>query len=267
MFIAQFGQKFNNNINHFHLIRYLKFVEFYKNNIRAKYKTEAHHILPKEYFPEFENLTENKWNCVNLPLRAHFIAHWMLARAIGGKMWRSFQLMGRIKKHKSRHYSKFRLVAAEYNNEPEKVDKISKSVTKLWEDPEYRKRQSDSHKGYKPTEQQNRLISESLSGRKKPEGFGMGRIMSEDVKSKSSKSHILVRYNKKRPRTVYTADGVPVVTIFFDYYKELKKMGLPTSLTDTYKNNSTLYENYRQNTLLINKGLYDYKGYYMRDSR
>lgn len=137
---------FNNNdkiiIKSQHTLeRYLKFIDKYISNPKIKHITECHHILPKIYFPEFE---KNKWNKVNLPKRAHYIAHYMLAIAIGGKMWPSFQLMGRIKKHKSRHYEKFKTAAQLYNSDPIKKSKISKTVKTLWDDEEYRLKQEES---------------------------------------------------------------------------------------------------------------------------
>ena len=87
---------------------------------KVKYETEAHHIHPTCYFPEL--ITDDS-NIVNLPKRAHFIAHKMLAFAIGGKMWRAFQLMGRIKNHNSRHYVYFKEQAAIENSCPIKRKK------------------------------------------------------------------------------------------------------------------------------------------------
>lgn len=123
------------------LNRYLKFVLSYKNHTKVKYETERHHILPKIYFDEFR---ESDWNLVNLPKRAHYIAHYMLALAIGGKMWQSFQLMGRIKKHKSRYYEIFKKDAQKYNNDLIKKSKTAKTVKKLWENEEYRLKQNMS---------------------------------------------------------------------------------------------------------------------------
>lgn len=67
------------------LNRYIKFVLRFKLDIQIN-KTQKHHILPKSLFPEYSDLTTNKWNESILPIRAHIITHYMLAKSIGGKM-------------------------------------------------------------------------------------------------------------------------------------------------------------------------------------
>ncbi len=67
---------------------------------------ETHHIKPKCMGGdnEYENL-------VNLTAKEHFVAHHLLAKIYGGKLWRAFHLMCHMKrdnrKYKvtSRHYS------------------------------------------------------------------------------------------------------------------------------------------------------------------
>ncbi len=52
--------------------------------------TEKHHIIPKSL-----GGSNNKSNIVALSAREHFIAHWLLAKIYGGKMWTAFFLMCR----------------------------------------------------------------------------------------------------------------------------------------------------------------------------
>ena len=69
--------------------RYLKFI-----NVRIGRKLdgylEKHHILPKSDFREYE---KDQRNLITLTAREHFIAHWIFARAVGGKQWFSINLM------------------------------------------------------------------------------------------------------------------------------------------------------------------------------
>jgi hypothetical protein len=129
------------------LYRYLQFIQFYIDNpVDADIICENHHILPKSIFPNFEI---NPENLVRLPLRSHYLAHWMLAKILSGKMWQAFQLMGRVHKHNSAAFETLKLQNLEHNQCPTIKAKISKSIKKLWEDPEYRKRQSSIQRGIK----------------------------------------------------------------------------------------------------------------------
>ena len=83
--------------NQHYLNRYYKFIIHVMSTDpqREKYTTSNHHILPKapDLFPEFKNLTLNKWNSVHLTHRQHFIAHHLLWKAYGGSMTLAFNWM------------------------------------------------------------------------------------------------------------------------------------------------------------------------------
>jgi hypothetical protein len=51
---------------------------------------ERHHIYPRSLFPQKANDADN---IVALTAREHFIAHWMLHKAFGGKMSQAFMYM------------------------------------------------------------------------------------------------------------------------------------------------------------------------------
>jgi len=60
------------------------------NPLPKEIYTEKHHIIPKSL-----GGSNNKSNIVALSAREHFIAHWLLAKIYGGKMWSAFFLMCR----------------------------------------------------------------------------------------------------------------------------------------------------------------------------
>ena len=62
--------------------------------------TEDHHILPSGL-----GGSDVPDNMVLLTLREHFVAHFMLAKVYGGKMWWAFNMMSNFQKYGSRHYS------------------------------------------------------------------------------------------------------------------------------------------------------------------
>jgi hypothetical protein len=249
--------------SHHHLNRYFKLLSNYLDHPKIKYVTESHHIYPKKYFPEYDSADY----LVNLPKRVHFIAHHMLARAIGSTMWQSFQLMGRIKKHKSRHYAEFKEAASVYNNCPEKVAKISKSVKKLWEDPEYRAHQVKRKKEYVFSDEHRDNISKAIIDKKKPEGFKLGSKYTKEHKLNISKSKLGYKNPNTVPLTIYTANNIPILTILFGFREYCKELKLPTALYKTYKNNTRLYDYDMRKcdiSKLTNEGKYQYKGWYAR---
>jgi hypothetical protein len=65
------------------LTRYVHFIESCKVRTRNGY-TEIHHILPQSLFTEFR---DEDWNKLRVSAREHFIAHWILAKAVGGNQW------------------------------------------------------------------------------------------------------------------------------------------------------------------------------------
>lgn len=247
-----------------HLNRYLKFISNYIKSPKVKGYTEEHHILPRVYFPEH---MKNKKFRVNLPLRAHFIAHQMLALAIGGKMWSAFQLMGRIKKHSSRHYKIFKEQALIYNNDAVKVKKISNTVAKLWADPNYRKIQEES-RTYPPlSSEHKKKLSLINKGKKKPEGFRVGLKHSNQTKKKLSECKKGMNNPSIKPVTIYDNNNVPFVTILFKFLEVCRELNLPTSLEETYKNNTKLYMQTIRNcdiSRLTSEGKYKFKGWYAR---
>jgi hypothetical protein len=84
--IEEIRIKFN-DVNIFWINRYVKFLSIFKLDKSIKNETQKHHILPKSIFLEYSDLNTHKWNCCILSHRAHIIAHYMLAKALGGNMW------------------------------------------------------------------------------------------------------------------------------------------------------------------------------------
>jgi len=72
-----------------------RFIETFKRD--SIDKTHNHHILPKSLYPEFENLKVNPWNNATLDYKAHYLAHYMLAKALGGNMWYAWNRMNNSK--------------------------------------------------------------------------------------------------------------------------------------------------------------------------
>jgi hypothetical protein len=84
-----------------HFDRYIKFVEGFVQLNLSKPKSscgefETHHILPKKIFPEY---TASRWNKTIMPSKAHYLAHYLLFKAIAHpSLVYSFNQMRRVSK-------------------------------------------------------------------------------------------------------------------------------------------------------------------------
>jgi hypothetical protein len=135
---------------------------------------EDHHILPKDLFPEYKNLTENKWNKSTLSIIDHIKAHILLCEAID---------------EKSMYYARnMMLFTRDYRDVSEadlrKIEKI-----KL----ESRKKQSELMRERNPMKDNN-IKEKALAGRKKYfESGGIGSMKnkkhSEEAKAKISEAN------------------------------------------------------------------------------
>lgn len=122
-----FYEKFERNHN---TERYWNFLKYCSTSIKPEY-TERHHMLPRSLFDEYKN---EKENLIVLSAREHFLAHWMLARALHGKMWYAFNLMFRVipeNKRNSRLYDKARQYIAKVISETNTGSTMSEENRKM----------------------------------------------------------------------------------------------------------------------------------------
>lgn len=93
-----------------HYKRYKRFIESLKHQETTGY-SEVHHIVPKSL-----GGSDDADNLVRLTARQHYVAHWMLWKAIGGVTGRSFFMMsnfGKYGKVNSKAYERARTEYAE----------------------------------------------------------------------------------------------------------------------------------------------------------
>ena len=77
----------NYQVNSHQWGRYLRFIA---SRVPSEGYAEIHHIYPRSMFPQKAKDAEN---LIALTAREHFIAHWMLHKAFGGKMTQAFMYM------------------------------------------------------------------------------------------------------------------------------------------------------------------------------
>jgi hypothetical protein len=88
----------NYDVNKHHWQRYLKFIRSRKPSTGY---VEQHHIYPRSLFPQKANDADN---LIALTAREHFLAHWMLHKAFGGKMTQAFMYMKAECDDQKRHW-------------------------------------------------------------------------------------------------------------------------------------------------------------------
>lgn len=148
--------------------------------------TEIHHILPK-----CMGGSNELSNLIHLTAREHFIAHLLLAKIYGGKLWHAAHMMSNMKKYSSRIYKRVREEHARVSKESQMGKIISEEV---------RKNMSLAHQGQvswakgKPfSDEHKENISNALTGRKlsddvckKMSSSKMGHITTKETRQKIS---------------------------------------------------------------------------------
>lgn len=195
-------EKFKNIKDDRWLKRYLRFIEIFGKDSIYKKQIHKHHILPQSIYPEFGKLKDNKWNKAELSPRAHYLAHYMLAKALGGSMWYAWNRMNNgsedyslnsklyedAKKQHSKIVSKY-MTENNPSKRPEVVAKIKKANTGKKASKETRAKMSKARKGkptgYKHTEETKEKLRESRKNQKCPR---LGIKTSEETKLKISKA-------------------------------------------------------------------------------
>lgn len=139
----QFGIK-----SEYYLQRYINFIKSIKDKGKRELDYhENHHIIPKSFVEN--NIT------VELTGREHFIAHWILMRAFGGKMTYAFNRLCESSKNKNlKNRDNFKISSRVY-------EELRR---------EHRKEVSKTHKGKKISDKQKKIMSETckktFTGRK-----------------------------------------------------------------------------------------------------
>jgi hypothetical protein len=99
-----------------HYNRYQRFIGSLRGQSVDGY-AEVHHIVPRSL-----GGSDDADNLIRLTARQHFIAHWMLARALGGSASRAFFMMSNFGKYGKVNSSTYQIARKEY------ADQVSKQL-------------------------------------------------------------------------------------------------------------------------------------------
>jgi len=165
------------------LERYFKLIEHYVDNPHNG-KGENHHILPKKLDGEDSPL-------VLLPYRAHYVAHHLLHKAVGGAMTAAFHFMVH---HKS--YPDSRVTSRVYDVlKEENAKHLSETKTGVKHSDETKKKMSESQKGRKVSAETRKKLSESNKGQKR----------SAETRKKMSESHMGAKKSAEHRKNISKA--------------------------------------------------------------
>lgn len=151
--------------------RYLRLIEYAKS-IPVEGRVERHHIVPRSF-----GGSNKKENMISLPLRLHFLAHWLLWKAYrDGRMANAFWTMACCHgaKLNSRTYATVRDTAAKAiakaklgktTSDRQKAI-VSKMMSGRVVSEETRRKISEAKKGKKQTEEHIAKLSAINTGRK-----------------------------------------------------------------------------------------------------
>jgi len=114
-------------INCHYLKRYIKFINKFNGSGKIQ-----HHILPKanDMFPQYKDLNIYPWNISYLGAREHFVAHWILWKALGGSQTNAFFSMKNKNKESLNSKAYEKLLKDFVKNHPMKDLTIKYDVTK-----------------------------------------------------------------------------------------------------------------------------------------
>ena len=91
-----------------HYNRYQRFIDSLRGQSVDGY-AEVHHIVPRSL-----GGSDDADNLIRLTARQHFIAHWMLARALGGSASRAFFMMSNFGKYGQVNSTTYQIARQEY---------------------------------------------------------------------------------------------------------------------------------------------------------
>jgi hypothetical protein len=193
-------------VNQHYYSRYQRFIDSLKGQALDGY-TEVHHIVPVSMGGSNE-----KDNLISLTARQHYVAHWMLARALGGSAARAFFMMSNFGRYGKVNSATYEIARKEYAQQVSIQLKLKPNSYVVTDEIRQKMRQSalgrkvsdaikakisQHNKGKKWDDEFKRKVSESKKG---IATRGTGWSQSEETKRKIGDAQIGAlnhRYGKK----------------------------------------------------------------------
>ena len=145
-------------VNQHHYSRYEKFIGCLKGQSVDGYY-ELHHIVPRSL-----GGSDDKSNLVALTARQHYVAHWMLARAVGGSASRAFFMMSNFGKYGTVNSTTYEKARKEYSKQVSRQMQEKPNVPEFTD--EHREKLRQAKLGTKLSEDTKRKVGNAQIGRK-----------------------------------------------------------------------------------------------------
>jgi hypothetical protein len=141
-----------------HYQRYQRFIDALKGQSVDGY-AEVHHIVPRSL-----GGSDDAGNLIRLTARQHYVAHWMLARAIGGSASRSFFMMSNLGKYGRVNSATYEIARKEYAEKVKEQMALRPNVPAFT--PEHREKLRQAKLGTKLSAETRRKVGQAQRGRK-----------------------------------------------------------------------------------------------------
>lgn len=172
-----------------HYNRYTRFIDSLRGQSVDGY-AEVHHIVPRSL-----GGSNDADNLIQLTARQHYVAHWMLSRALGGSAARAFFMMSNFGRYGHVNSTTYAIARQEYS-ELAAVQMKGRIMPPVSE--ETRKKQSQAKLGKKLSPEHIDKVRQTRIGKKMPPEFGkkvseakrgrgngrLGCVMSEQTKQR-----------------------------------------------------------------------------------
>lgn len=147
-----------------HYSRYSRFINSLRGQSVDGY-AEVHHIVPRSL-----GGSDGAENLIQLTARQHYVAHWMLARALGGSAARAFFMMSNFGKYGRVNSTTYAMARQEYAEQVSQQLKGKPSQNSFSE--ETRRKMREAKLGRKLTPEHIEKVRQTRIGKKMPPEFG-----------------------------------------------------------------------------------------------
>ena len=173
-----------------HYSRYKRFMDALKGQSVDGY-CEVHHIVPRSL-----GGSDDVDNLIRLTARQHFVAHWMLARALGGSASRAFFMMSNFGKYGKVNSTTYAIARQEYAEQVSQQLKGKPSQCPFSEETKQKMREAKLGRSLREETKQKLRIA--MLGQKRGPEFAAKVSAAKRGKSNGRLGHIMTEETKQR---------------------------------------------------------------------
>lgn len=173
-----------------HYNRYTQFIGSLRGQPVDGY-AEVHHIVPRSL-----GGSDDADNLIRLTARQHYVAHWMLARALGGSAARAFFMMSNFGKYGQVNSTTYAMARQEYAEQVSQQLKGKPSQCPFSE--ETKQKMREAKLGRKLTPEHIEKVRQTRIGKKMPPEFGKKVSEAKRGRGNGRLGHAMFEQTKRR---------------------------------------------------------------------